>query len=79
MDVIQLSDATSPYPIHYHRAGEALWSLGTIAANDSAVITVDVSVASGLMSGDLIVTPIRVDAAGAVDDINLLDVTAIKN
>ncbi|MEN8177170.1 MAG: hypothetical protein ABFS39_00945, partial [Pseudomonadota bacterium] len=58
---------------------EATWSLGTLAAGASQIITIDATVAAGLDSGNLISVPIRVTATGMEDTINLQHTTVIQN
>jgi len=58
---------------------EANWSLGTLAAGASQVITINATIAAGLANGALIVTPIRVTATDMEDTINLQHTTVIVN
>ena len=58
---------------------EAWWSLGTIAAGASEIITINATVTTGIGDGNLIVTPIRVTATNMEDTINLQHTTVIDN
>ena len=60
-------------------AEEANWSLGTLAAGASQIISINATVAAGLVDGNLIVTPIRVTATEMEDTINMQHVTVIDN
>jgi len=58
---------------------EAVWALGTMVAGASQIITINATVAAGLVNGTLIVTPVRVTATGMEDTINLQHTTVILN
>jgi hypothetical protein len=58
---------------------EALWSLGTLSAGETRIITINAVVASGLDDGRLINAPFRVTADGAIDVIDLRVITPIDN
>jgi len=58
---------------------EAVWNLGTMAADASQIITIDATVAASLVDGTLIVTPVRVTATDMEDTINLQHTTVIEN
>ena len=58
---------------------EATWSLGTLAAGASQIITIDATVAASLVDGTLIVVPVRVTATDMEDTINLQHTTVIDN
>jgi len=58
---------------------EASWNLGTLAAGESQGITINATVAAGLVNGTLIVTPVRVTATGMEDTINLQHTTVVEN
>ena len=60
-------------------AQEAMWAFGTMAAGASRIITINAAVAGGLSDGTLVVSPVRVTAAGMEDTINLQHTTAIDN
>jgi uncharacterized repeat protein (TIGR01451 family) len=58
---------------------EALWNIGTLAAGGVQVITIDATVAAGLVNGILINVPIRTTATGLIDTTNLQHTTVIQN
>ncbi|MEN8180604.1 MAG: hypothetical protein ABFS39_18560, partial [Pseudomonadota bacterium] len=58
---------------------EASWDLGTLAASEVRTITINALVDPTLLSGDLIVAPVRVSATNMLDVIDLLDVIAVQN
>jgi len=59
-------------------AEEAKWLLGTLAAGETRTITVNPLV-DNVLSGNLITLPVRVDATGLEDSIDLLKTVAIYN
>ena len=60
-------------------AEEASWDLGTLAASEVRAITINALVDPTLLSGDLIVAPVRVSATNMLDVIDLLEVIAVQN
>jgi hypothetical protein len=58
---------------------EATWSLGTMAAGASQVITINATVASGLVNGTMINVPVRITATNMTDTINLQYTTVIHD
>ena len=74
-DVEPDCDAAANYTSRY----EATWTLDTLAAGASQVITINATVDSAVDDGNLIVAPFRVTADGMEDVINLQHVTVIDN
>jgi hypothetical protein len=56
---------------------EAYWSLGTLAAGQTQIITVDAEVLTGFVAGTLIVAPIQVTAAQLTDTIDRFNVVRL--
>jgi uncharacterized repeat protein (TIGR01451 family) len=63
----------------YSNWDEAVWTLDTLAAGATQVITVDATVSAGIGDGNLIVAPFRVTADDMEDVINWQSVTGIDN
>ncbi len=58
---------------------EAVWDLTRMDSGTSQVITINALTDAILPSGDLIKTPVRVNATDMLDVIQLLDVNAVQN
>ncbi|MCP5009939.1 MAG: DUF11 domain-containing protein, partial [Aestuariibacter sp.] len=58
---------------------EASWTLGTMAAGATQVITINATVGAALGDGTIVNVPVRVTATGMEDTINLQHITFIDN
>ena len=58
---------------------EVIWNLGALIAGESRSISVNTRVDAGLLSGNLILLPVRVTATGLGDDIDRATTVAVFN